>query len=522
MNVSKLKYTNNSMSLVSKNISRSKRTMLNAFFNSLSLLISTVLQLVAVRTILLFLGSDYNGINGTINSFLSMLMIIESGFTLATLVKIYKPYGENDYYILNKYLSKTNEIFKKIGTIMFVVGLITAAIYGIFIKTSIDYWTVYILFAFSITSMSFNFFYTYKYRLIYQVSQSEYVLYINNIVLAVISNIGMILLIRFTKDIIIARGYYAFCYVLNGILIALMTKHFFPKASFQEDSTGATIEGTNDLLVSKISTMLYGSITVFYMATFVGTLQTSVYAVYDSVILVVSQFTSVFMSSPLNALGQIINTEKERLKSIFAEYNYIAVLVVCLICPTTLALMIPFVRIYTAGVTDVNYIQPWLSTLLLLILVTQLIHIPSGHSIELSGRFTVVKKIQLMTLVLILILSTIGGIFWGIIGLLSAKLITNVILASVEIFYAHRYVAVVSLQSFLRMALPNLLFALIFTIFEAIYLYNKELTLLQFLISSIILQMLNVIFVFAFNYCCYNSNFNNVIKRIRVVLNKKF
>ncbi len=506
------------MSLVSKNISRTKRTMLNAIFNSLSLLTSTLLQLIAVRTILVYLGSDFNGINGTINSFLSMLMIIESGFTLATLVKLYRPYGENDYETLNKYLSKTNDIFHRIGVIMFVVGLVAAAIYGFFIKTSIDYWTVIVLFAFSITSMSFNFFYTYKFRLLFQVSQSEYVIYIINIVLSLISNIGMILLIRSTKNIIIARGFYAACSVVSGFVIAAITGYLFPKAKYNGDTTGATIEGTKDLFVSKISSMLYGSLTVFYMATFVGTLQTSVYAVYDSILLVISQFSSVFLSSPLNALGQIINTEKERVKSIFLEYNYVAILAICLICPSTMALIMPFVRLYTVGVDDVNYIQPLLAVLMLLILVTQLVHIPSGHCIELSGRFSVVKKIQLMTLVLILVLSTIGGIIWGIIGLLSAKLLTNIVLASVEIYYAHKQITGVTLRSFFRIALPNLCFALLVSIVETVYLFNKELSILQFIVSCLTILVVNTILIVTFNSVFYNSNLKGAVHRLRAIL----
>ena len=116
---------------------RTKRTMLNMLFSVASLFTSSVMSLLLTRTVLLYLGSDYNGLNGTISQFLSVLMLVESGFTIAALVKLYKPYGDGDYDSVNKILSKASIEFRKIGFAMLVIGFINQDVCRLLDCTSI-------------------------------------------------------------------------------------------------------------------------------------------------------------------------------------------------------------------------------------------------------------------------------------------------------------------------------------------------------------------------------------------------
>ena len=128
---------------------KTKRTLLNAIFSALNLLVSSILSLISTRVILVHLGSDYNGLNSTITSVLSILLLLESGFTVAALVKLYKPFGEKNIEEIDGILSKTNSILRKVGIAMLFVGTAISAIYAIFIKTAISYPVVLILFLFS-------------------------------------------------------------------------------------------------------------------------------------------------------------------------------------------------------------------------------------------------------------------------------------------------------------------------------------------------------------------------------------
>lgn len=499
---------------------RTKRSMLNAIFSALSLLVSSIFSLFATREILLHLGSEYNGLNGTISQFLSVLMLVESGFTLAALVKLYKPFGDQDYIEINKILSKTKSTLSKMGLMMLVSGMAISAVYSMFIKTSVDYGTVLTLFAFSIISTAFNFAYTYRYRLLYQVSQTEYLIHAINVIHYAVMYTGMIFIVRLTKNIILARGYTMLCSIVAGLVIGAVGKRKFPQASFNVEYSDVQIEGTKDLLVSKITGMLYNSLTVFYIATFIGAAFTSVYAVYNSVISIITNYVHVVLSAPQNALGQVINHEKDRLKSILEEYEYIAILASTIFFSTTMVLLIPFIRLYTTNVNDVNYIVPAIAAIMVLTSLLQIIHIPSGQCIELSGNFRVVRNIQTFSCITLIVLSALGGTLYGFIGILAAKLATNVVLALFEIVYTHSKIAENTLARFMQLLFPNFGVAFILTFIEYRLLFEVNVNIFEFLLLGIVVLTINAAVILVFSKIFYNELLGKVINRFARILKK--
>lgn len=500
---------------------RTKRTLLNMIFSVISLVISSILSMLLTRTVLLHLGSDYNGLNGTITQFLTVLMLFESGFTVAALVKLYKPFGDDDYQEINKIISKTAQKFRQIGLLMFLVGIAAAAVYILFIKTDVEYAVVLAMFSFSVASTAFNFAYTYKFRLMFQVSQKEYIIYFINIIQYLIMYGGMILIVNSTKNIVFARAFYFIMNVLSGFAVGICAKKSFPKTKYNAECQGVKIEGTRDLLISKIVGILYSSLTFFYMSTFVGTLQTSIYAVYNSVMSIVHNFTNVALNAPQNALGQIINTEKEKLKKTLNEYEYASTFLTCVLLSATMALYIPFVRIYTNGVTDVDYIQPKIALLLVLITISQMIHIPSGKCIELSGKFKIAKRIQMVTLVLLAVFSAVGAISGGLIGLLLAKLATNVILAIMEIGYTHIKIAKGSLTNYLLTVLPNVAIAAIISFAEYRVLLDMNMNLFMFLVAGVIVVVVNSMLLLLFGLIFYPKLLKQLFIRAKKIIISK-
>lgn len=497
---------------------RTKKTVLNAVLSSVNLVVSSIMSLIATRQILLYFGSDYNGLNSTITQFLSVLMLVESGFTVAGLVKLYKPYGEKDWGTINAILSKMNLILKKIGLIMFIGGMAGACIYALFIKTNVDYITVVILFSFSVFSTAFNFFYVYKYRLIYQVSQSEYLIYGVNLVYHIVMYGGMVLVIRLTKNILLTRGYSMLCSVISGVVISVLSRKYFPEATFTADCRGVRIEGTRELLVSKVVGMCYSSLTVFYMSVFTGTIYTSVYSVYNSAISLITHYVHALTTAPQNALGQVINQEEKRLKSILTEFEYTTVLISSILFSVTMVMLIPFVRLYTARIEDVNYIRPMIGALMVLTSVMQLVHIPSGLCIELSGRFKIVKRIQFIALISLVILSSFGAYYFDFIGLLAAKLVVNVVLALSEVLYVHRKIVPNSVFLHFRTTVPNLLFAALLAYAEFSYLFRIELSVIEFLMTGFAVTVFNAAIILILNRMIYRDLLMGLINRARKLL----
>ncbi len=505
---------------MSRATNKTKKTALNAFFSALSLLVSSILGLIATRSILRYIGSDYNGLNSTISNFLSILMIIESGFTLAALVKLYKPYEEDDFNTINAIISKTKESLLRIGGWMLAVGVAGAAVYSLLIKTDISYLSVFVLFVFSVLSTAFQFAYVYKYRLLFQVSQSEYIIYAVNIVANTIGYLGMILLIVKTENFILARAFWTLCSIGSGFVIAYIAKRRFTFARFDEDTQSVRIDGTKELFISRVVDLFYRSLTVFYISSFAGTVYTSVYAVYNQVISLVTNYMNIFLSAPRNSLGIVINTEKERFKNILREYEYIVILSSSVIFSAAAVMTVPFVRIYTADIHDVNYIVPYIGLILVFTAILELIHIPSGQCIELIGSFKVSRNCQTVALVCLIVFSSIGAGLWGFVGVMMAKLATNIILATTEIYYTHTKIAPGALKNFLCTLLPNFIFAFGIATPEYIHLLTTEMTPMRFILYGGGILFVNTALILLFNLLFYRKNLFSVLSRIQNMIRK--
>lgn len=492
---------------------RTRSTVLNAITSVVSMLISSALSLVAVRTVLVHLGSDYNGLNSTITQFVSMLMLVESGFTLAALVRLYAPYGKNDYAEVNRILSKTKLILRRIGWTMLILGLVGSCLYALIIDTNIEYFTRVLLFSFSIAATVFNFAFVYKYRLVFQVTQREYIIHTINMLQYILMYGGMILAIITTKSIVVARLVVLLANIIGGMLIAAVAKKTFPFISFCEECSTVHIDGTKDLLISKLVGVLYNSLTIFYMSVFVGMIQTSVYTVYNSVVALMSNFINTALLAPQNSLGQIINTEKEKARQVVHEYEYTAVLIATILFSTTTALIIPFIRVYTVGVNDTNYIQPLVGLLLIAIAVLQIIHIPSGRCIELSGDFKAVRNIQLITFCFLAGMSLVGALVAGLIGLLFAKLLTNLALATMEIIYAHKKILNVRITRYMNILLPNIFFASIISWLEFWILKDTVLNWFLFVICGFSLLLINTITMISVGLIFYRKDLQTIWHR---------
>lgn len=139
---------------------------------------------------------------------------------------------------------------------------------------------------------------------------------------------------------------------------------------------------------------------------------------------------------------------------VFAEYEYIVSIVVFVVITTSCVLIMPFVSIYTSGISDANYYDINIAILMTVISFFELIHIPSGHLLNMAGEFKVSKNIQVISLCVLVIFMSILGFLFGIYGVLYAVLIVAILLAFLEIGYIHISFFKHKLSSYFRLTMP--------------------------------------------------------------------
>ena len=77
-------------------MSRTKKSIRNVIFTIVGFVVTTLLQLVNRKVFILFLSSEYLGLNGLFSNILSMLSLSEMGIGAAIVFALYKPIAEKN------------------------------------------------------------------------------------------------------------------------------------------------------------------------------------------------------------------------------------------------------------------------------------------------------------------------------------------------------------------------------------------------------------------------------------------
>lgn len=494
--------------------STTKKTILVFISRSLNLVISSLISLVLVRVILTYLGSDFNGLNAILTQVLTLFVLVENSFSFASRVALFGPYMNNDISLSNKILSATKKAFSKIGIYSFFSGLIFTLIYSFFLKTEIDLITIFLIFLMALFSVVYNTIFVSKYLVLFQVTQTEYYVNFINVVFTIITQIIAIIIIIYTRNILLLRFQYLLFNILMGLSVIYVAKRRFPCFSFQSEPDFSLIKGTKDVLISTTTGIIYKSAAVFFISSFGGTLLVSVYAVYSSVLSVMERFIFSIIEAPQNAFGQIISKgDQDKSYSFFKQYEHITILLVTVLLPVTYSLIFAFVRLYTQGVTDINYDNVYIGLLLVLNSSIQFAHIPSGNSINLSGHFQATKKIQITALFLLILTMILGSRFMNLFGILLANTLTGIFLLSVETYYARKFIFFKQIRDFYKVVFPNFVLGVIISFIG--YTFSS---LVQnwfiFIIIGFVMTISSFTLVYLTNFLLFPQDITQLKKRV--------
>ena len=500
-------------------MNRTERTAANAVTEIVAVVVQSLLGLVVTRTLIMTVGSDYSGINSTSGQLLTFLSLIEGGFTLAALVKLYEPYGRGDWESINRYLSLSAGTFRRMGVLYLLTGTATVCIYAPFVKTSAPISVTASIMILSVLPSAFSVYWVSRFRLLYQVSQSEYVVYIIQIATNIPMYVTEIIILKTTSNIIYARLCVAVFQILSGLLLGSVAMRKFRKADFSRDPGGVEITGTKDVFVSRLCSIVHSASPFLFISSFIGTAYTSVYAVYSSVFTVIGSVMNALLIAPRNALGQMFSSdERERIETVYNEYELISTAVMAVLYSVTFALIIPFVRLYTGSATDINYVDVPLALLFVLNEVCYVIHIPAGTCLEVSGSFRVIRRIHSAAAALIIVLSLAGALFGGLYGILGAKLLTSIFLMTAEILSVRGNVLKSRFSTFFRINMPSIVTGNVLAAAEYFIVSGSVTGVFLFVMYGTALVLVNTLLIAFVNALVNRSYFLSALRRIRSIL----
>lgn len=473
-------------------MSRKSNTIRNIKFGMINKIIMLFFPFIMRTIIITKLGGEYAGLNSLFTSILQVLNLAELGIGSAITFSLYKPLAEKQTDIVCSIMNLYKKIYRIIGLIILIVGLILLPFLSFFIKGSVpNNINIYILYCIYLFNTVLTYFlYSYKIILLEANQRND-----------IISNINTVLyIIQFIYQIIVIfcfKNYYLYIIIMpfitiaNNLIGAIYSKKLFPeyycKGIVDDDRKKDIKKRVYGLMIQKVCATTRNSLDSIFVSSFLGLSLVAMYNNYFMVSNAVVGLLSVFVLSMTASVGNSIAIETK--KKNFEDMNkinfiYMWISGLCTIC--LLCLYQPFMKFWLGEEYLFNF-----STVILFCIYFYSLKMGDVLSIYLQGaglwwegKYRALVE-SFLNLILNFILGKKFGVNGIILGTLISLLLINFIYGSTIIF-KHYFTD----EKVINYYLKHLLYMLITLIISIVTYYITTFIQLSGLLNLIIIAII--------------------------------
>ena len=419
---------------------RSKKAVKNIITSLLQQIVTVICGLIVPRAIIGGFGSNVNGLISSITQFLGYITLLEAGVGPVIKSALYKPIAKKDKMQIEKILKASQKFFRIISG-MFIIYLIALCFfYPLIVSKEFETgYTISLIIIIAISTFA-EYFFGMVYRLYLQAEQKTYVTSIIQILTTIINAVMVILLIKFGANIQIVKLVSSFIFVLRPIL-----QNIYVKKKYNINIRN--IEGKYDLkqkwdgLAQHIASVVHNNTDIAILTIFAGTVEVSVYTVYMYVVKGIKNMVQAMTGGVDASFGDMIaKGEKDNLNKSFKVYELFYFTLITIIYIVAMILIIPFIAVYTKGITDANYYRPVFAILITLAEFAWSIRLPYNGITLAAGHFKETRNGAWVEVFTNLIISIILVFKFGIIGVAIGTLISMIIRTAEFMYHTSKYI----------------------------------------------------------------------------------
>lgn len=408
-------------------VNRTDRFVKNIIGSAILQIVTVVTGFISPRLMLTAFGSEINGITSSIMQFISYLTLVEAGLSNATVFALYKPLADGDIKARDSVISAAKISYYRIGLLFVGLSVALAAVYP-FIgeQSSLSYLEMFALVLVLCCNSTFNFFILAKYRTLLTADQCGYAVSLSNSIQLIVHLIIVYVTINLGMSVVWVRGLGILSFFVTSAVLAIYTRHKYGKINYKAEPNMKALDKRWDAMGLQIMGVVATGAPVVIMTAILDYKQISVYSIYNMIAGSVATCISVFTNGLSAGFGNIYAIgDSKLLKKTTEEFRTAFYILITIVYTVMLTCLLSFVRLYTDGINDVNYIVPVFAVLITIKGLLDNFKAPHGMLIYSFGKFKVIKRQTAIQTVLILV-STIVLTWWlGLNGAMLALCIAN-------------------------------------------------------------------------------------------------
>ena len=419
---------------------RSKKAVKNIITSLLQQVVTVICGLIVPRAIIGAFGSSVNGLVSSITQFLGYITLMEAGIGPVIKSALYKPIAKKDKTQIEKILKASQRFFRVISGIFIIYLIALCFIYPMIVSTEFETgYTVSLILIIAISTFA-EYFFGMVYKLYLQAEQKTYVTSTIQILTTILNAILVVVLIKWGANIQIVKLGSAFVFVLRPILQNIYVRKKY-NINFKEVKEKYELKQKWDGLAQHIASVVHSNTDVVILTIFTSTAEVSVYTVYLYVVSGVKNIVQALTGGVDASFGDMIaKNEIDNLNRSFRTYELFYFSLITIVYIITIVMILPFIKVYTLGITDANYYRPIFAILITVAELIWSIRLPYNLTTLAAGHFKQTNKGAWVEVFTNLIISIILVFKFGMVGVAIGTLIAMTIRTIEFMYHTSKYI----------------------------------------------------------------------------------
>lgn len=391
---------------------------LNGLTSLIFQFITLLSGLIIPKLLLTAYGTQVNGLNYSITQMLSVISYFDLGVAAVAQATLYKPLYQKDYYQVSMIFNSVKRYFSRLTIGLLVYILLLCIYYGLTKAEQFSWiYTSTLILAISVSLIG-QYVLGVSNQVILAADQKLYIYTGMNILTVLINIMATYLLVNFGQSIQVVKLVSSVIFLLRPICLQFYVKKHYRLLNVSEVGY-QSIPNQWSGLIQHVAITLTSSLDTIIL-TLMSTLgNVSIYNIYtfplNGIRLLIESLCSGYKShfGILLAKGE---KENVSLQEEFLRFEWLVNLIAVVSACVMLAVLVPFVLVYTAGIKDENYRHYLFSLIMITAYFLMSIKIPYTTVINSAGHFRETQSHSLVEIAINILLSTIFVKQYGLIG----------------------------------------------------------------------------------------------------------
>ncbi len=429
---------------------RTARFVQNTVSTAAYQLTAMLMGFVTPRLMMLFYGSQVNGLIVSATEFLNYFRLVEAGLASAAVFSLYKPLADQDQDGINAIVSAARQYYNIAGYIFVGVTLAFSLIYPLFIKVdTMDSLSVMLLIMAMGISGSLEFFTLSRYRVLLTADQRTYMVSIASMASLLLSTTVIVILSALKVNIILVRLCASLTIVLRSVILSSYVRKQYPQVNPFATPNKAALSRRWDAMYQQFTTAFHQGAGVMFTTLLTGdTAMVSVYGTYHMVTLGLWGILKMTTTGIYSGFGNLlVSGQEKKFQTAYRDFEYLYLALTTILFSCAAILIIPFVVLYTDKITDANYFAPAIGLLIVLEAVTDHGKMPMDLMITASGKFRETRHhctAQVLTAVILGFgLGYLGlqiSVTAAVCGALCGMILSNLLRTGLQLWFVPRHI----------------------------------------------------------------------------------